>query len=71
VLYVCASRAGAFCEALAPLRPRVDVRYAIESIAGGKADAGRLAANAVPTRWLDGRVVGEARAAGAHSACSA
>ncbi|MEJ7803893.1 MAG: RES domain-containing protein [Candidatus Limnocylindria bacterium] len=62
VLYVCVSRAGAFSETLAALRPRIDVREAIEAIADGEAD--RSAAGIVPARWLEGRVAGDARAAG-------
>lgn len=64
VLYVCASRTGAFCETLAPLRPRVDLLDAIEAIAAAEEDAGALAVGAVPSRWLEGRVVGQAGAAG-------
>lgn len=66
VLYVSASRVGAFCETLAPMRPSLDVVAGIEAVAREAQlfDRGRLA---LPAEWVANRVAGEAVAAGAFA----
>lgn len=68
VLYVSATRVGAFCETLAPLRPRLEVREEIQAVAreGGPAEP-EPERVALPVAWAAQRVAGEAVAAGAFA----
>jgi hypothetical protein len=58
-------RAAAFAETLARLRPDLELVAELALIAGDDDDAASLAPGVVPREWLDARVIGRARHAGA------